>query len=325
MKNFIAKTLRFFIAGAFLSVGSPLMANIRAPVYQDNHFSGNALSASAPAGIFLISENMTVEFPMLQEGSYTGKADFTVRYELSNKTAASVTLKVSFLAINGERPAVRLNGTGLTVTAGRNPVIAKEFIIKLSEHRLSWNTNIYRHFIDRAAYAMEYINENGYPSPNPNWLDELRALNANDSRLDQFFFETYAQFMTNDFGEFSFEVKLTPGVNNIEVKYAQVLFLNERSGGYGAMKLLNAMIGFDYPLYPALSWRLSPDFRFDIEVSVPDFRKKGVFFMRFFRQKIYSSLDLVDYYDARSRIHRYRGSFPGYPRDIFTFLVEVDR
>jgi hypothetical protein len=313
------------VIGLLFAVSVRSFANIRAPIYQDNHFSGSAIAASQPAGVYLTGENMKVEFPELREGAYTGKAEFTVVYQLSNANRTQTTLKVSFLAINAVRPAVGLNGTGLYVTMGRNPVIAKEFVVKLSEHRLSWNTNFYRHFLDRSAYAMNYINENGYPTPNPNWLNELRNMNANDRRLNEFFFETYAQFLTNDFGEFSFEVKLEPGVNKLEVKYTQVLFMNERAGGYGAAKLTDSMIGFDYPLYPALSWRLSPDFNFDVEVIVPDFRKQGLFFMRYFKQRIYSSLDLVDQYDARSRIHRYRAEFPGYPRDIFTFLVEVDR
>ncbi len=218
-----------------------------------------------------------------------------------------------------------MNGAVLQVTAKQNPAFAKEFIVKISEHRLVWNTANYRHYLDRAQYVFQYLDDQGYWDPNTNWLAELKKMVPGDARLHELFFENYAQWRTNDFSDYGFSMTLRPGLNELRVKYSQVLAINERTSGYGPVRVLNSVIGFDYLLYPALSWKLADGFLFEVEVSVPDFRKRGLFFTRYFQPKITTNLEFEDFYDARSRIHRYRGEYRGYPADVFTFLAEVKR
>lgn len=309
-------------AAAVLSAVSVSFANVRAPYYRDNHFSGSARTASNPPGLVLAHESMKILFPNLVERGYTGTACFEIVYVLSNLTSGTVELPVDFLGINVELPKAYFNGEALAVARTIDNELAKECAVKLSEHRSSWNTNIYRHYLDRVRYVFEYRNVNGYLDPNPNWLPELRSMRADDPRLHRMFFEGFAGGVTNEFCDYAMTLRLRPGRNVLSIDYRQEMFLNENNAGY-AFRLIGSTVGFDYLLYPALTWKLSPGFTFDVNVDVPDFVRQGTLFRRYYRPRILSSLPLTDTYDQAAHTHHFTGNYTNYPAQIFTFLAEA--
>ncbi len=299
-------------------------ANVRAPYYIDQYFSGVAKVNPSLSNIYLIHEEIKALFPefdMNGASALNGKVTFDIEYIILNGSKMVIDMPAAFLGVNVEKADVYLNGTALSAQYKTDNAAGKEFLIKLSEHRIAWKGKEYDWFINSAKNI--FLQGNILPE-NDVWLESLKNLDPGDYRLQKFVsrFDYSNDPAQSRFKTLAFNLNIQPGTNSLSIRYRQGLFVNERSTRYGGIDMNKAVVGFDYLFYPALTWNLSPDFILDIKIQTMDFHDKFLIFDMWYLPHFLSNLEFRLERDSKNHMNYYKAEYGGFPAGILTFLVE---
>jgi hypothetical protein len=120
------------------------------------------------------------------------------------------------------------------------------------------------------------------------------------------------------------DLKLRPGRNSLSIRYRQRPYVAEFRYGYTAAWPARGFTGFDYLLYPALSWDADKDFRFSVSVEIPYYQGKFLFFRRWDEPQTKSNVDLRAEKAGPPHVRILRGEFDRMPAEIMTVLVWFD-
>ena len=294
-----------------IAVSDAVYGNMRAPLLQDYYYSGSLSIREKLKSLELKSESIEVRFALIHtEGKNDSGiyADFVVTYRMENTSDNAIKLPVRFIAVMLTNLSVTVNGADSPSRIVGDTNEYRVLLRELVDHRKGWLPDIYDRFIRNADSI----------------IGDASAKDINTEQMKQIW--GYGMFNPNSqMGLREFEPELKPGMNDIRVKYRQLLFVREFSPQYHGINYGDSAIGFDYPLYPAVSWRMARDFTMDLTVSVPDYIKDGAPEKeRFVAPKFDCNLRMGKVYSLVAHTRVFRGIFKGgFPKKFFSVMLTV--
>jgi hypothetical protein len=299
-----------FVCAAILLVTPEAYSNV-SRIERDSSFSGSVRPEST-RGLVLRGERMDIRFPALttEYASLSQGVEVTITYFVEQKGASASETGLQFLAVGATGCTAWVNGKTVPVQLVRDRAAEKEFIRKITEHRFAWNPESYRHYLDQLEQFGSTGAGSGTTPTRGSLASFLRAADNVDSVRRLF-------HGAKEFGVLAFRAHFVPGANTITVRYTQGLYLDGRTAYFGGPVY---KAGFDYLLYPALSWELDPAFELSITVTLPDIREKGWLYDAWYAPEATSNVLLGASYDESRRSTTLHGRFPGFPSDVLTML-----
>ncbi len=305
--------MRSSIVLALLCCAPAALANMRAPSTAEGGFSGAARAGASHPPI-LRNERMQIGFDTDAEG-LARTASFYITYEIENRGEA-FDLPIDFLGVAVEKPEININGKDVDFDRRTDRVLQRELIARLVAHRCAYRPGL-GHFDDLRGQLLDRLWTFGEGKrPDCESADRLREkIEQADLRRLQIY---------DKLDTVTFVAHFTPGSNRVTVSYKQPLFVAEGeytySSGFG---LHGSALGFDYLLYPARTWTIDPKFTLNVEISLPHPRVHGVFRSSYVKPVWRSNLALTDGSPKEVPSTFLKGSFPGLPADIFSFVFSV--
>lgn len=293
-----------------LMLPAVIYANV-SRIERDSSFSGSLRSESA-RGLVLRGERMDIRLPALttEYASLSQGVEVTVTYFVDQKGSSASEAGLQFLAVGATGCTAWVNGKTVPVQLVRDRPAEKEFVRKITEHRFTWNPESYRHYLAQLDQFGATGAGSGTAPARGSLAHLLRAADGVDS-LGQLFHGV------KEFGVLAFRAHFLPGANTITVRYTQGLYLDGRTAYFGGPVY---KAGFDYLLYPALSWELDPAFELSITVTLPDIREKGWLWDTWYAPEAASNVLLVASYDESRRATTLQARFSSFPADVLTMM-----
>ncbi len=275
-----------------LTAAAPAAANLRAPFFVDGKFGAHIDAEHAHPALELVRESFEASLPMFSVGDAPpAHARLIVLYDIVNSSSAPITLPVRFLALGARDVRIEVNQ-------------------RLVEHH---------EVVDRAEWAAAADIIAAARCKGVEGCEPARVRQALDHWLER---------DQGSFDSIAFDAVFAPGRSTIRVAYAQALTIHEGSYGYfmrGTFGTRGARYGFDYLLFPATTWKVADDFRFDVQVEVPDTMDRGWLSTSFVPpETIQSTLPLTQT-RAPHPSTTLRAQLVGFPVEVFTLTVTVPR
>jgi hypothetical protein len=295
---------------AFLHL--PASANLRAPRQVDGMFSGALKIGLPPGAVVLLGETLRISFPDFDTARLTPRDVVRVSavYEFQNTAPGPISLPVRFIALDLQEITASLDGWPLEIRMVESPADKSECLAALASHRAAFLPGFYEDFLARLKSAGE---------------SESRAPDPAKIPFGKVFRRTFETEPSADFPTAEFLLTLVPGKNSLTVRYGQRMFIEERNHGYFAAWPEKGFTGFDYLLYPAQSWPMSPAFSLRLTVDVPDVRAKRLFFRFWKRPFLKSNIEFREEPGPVRRARTFRADTHGLPADILTILLWTDK
>jgi hypothetical protein len=304
-----------------LILGNPAWANLRAPLKADGFISGSLRSLSVSESIKLLGEDLRFVFPDLGQGvSEKGPwVLITVRYDIFNGLAGDVDVPVHFLAVDIQALEASMDGRPLPVDLAPDPAEKSECLWRLARHRSAFQGPFYRDYLQRLRQAAG-LNE----APDAEWLGVLEGKDLGGIGPAELFRNGRWGTQTADFRSAGIRLHLRPGINTLQIAYAQRMFIDERDYGYSAGWPRKGFSGVDYLLYPATSWTLDPGFRLKVSAEIPEMPSKRPLGNAWLKPDFRSNLKMAAAESERPHVRLIRGEFEGIPADILSLLIWYD-
>jgi hypothetical protein len=304
-----------------MALGNPAWANIRPPLKADGFFSGSLRSLPVSGAIKLLGEDLRFVFPDLRRGISENGAwvRITVRYDIFNGLAGEMDVPVHFLAVDIQALEASLDGRPLPVEVAPDPTEKSECLWRLARHRSAFQGSFYRDYLRRLRNAAG-LNE----VPDAEWLGALEGKDLGGIGPRELYPDGRWGTEAADFRSAGIRLHLRPGINTLQIAYAQRMFIDERDYGYAAGWPKKGFSGVDYLLYPATSWTLDPGFRLRVSAEIPEMRSKRPLGKAWRKPDFRTSLKMAEAESERPHVRLIRGEFAGIPTDILSILIWYD-
>ena len=304
-----------------LILGNPAWANLRAPLKADGFISGSLRSLSVSASVKLLGEDLRFIFPDLkldvsEKGAWVL---ITVRYDIFNGLAGEIDVPVHFLAVDIQALQASLDGRPLPVDLAPDPAEKSECFWRLARHRSAFQRSFYGDYLRRLRHAAG-LNE----VPDAEWLGALEGKDLGRIGPREIYPTGRWSTEAADFRSAGIRLRLKPGINTLQIAYAQRLFIDERDYGYTVGWPEKGFSGVDYLLYPATSWTLDPGFRLKVSAEIPEMPAKRPLGKAWRKPDFRSNLKMAEASSERPHVRLIRGEFAGIPADILSILVWYD-
>ena len=300
-----SRILTLLLAGMFGLTGPTAWANLRAPRRADGYLSGGLRIILPPGAVRLAREDMRIVFPAFNSGTPFRDAavSFEIVYEFENATEKILRFPVRFVAVDIRGLEARLNAAEIIPVLGADAAEESECLSRLADHRRAFLEPLYRPF-----------------------LQTLKP----DAPAEAKFASIFGPFPVGDgtkpeFRTAGLTIALRPGRNTLVLRYRQRPFVAEYGHGYTAAWPARGFTGFDYLLYPAMSWEAGRDFRFSLNVEIPYYEGKFIFFPRWEEPRTKSNVDLREVKSVRPHVRLLSAEFDRWPAAVLTVLVWFDK
>ena len=307
----------------FLTFGSLLQANLRAPHQMDGYLSGALRQSGKEGSLTLLGEDIRIVFPDMKIRALypDDTVSFRVTYEFSSRLLEEVSIPVHFIALDIQDLEVVLNGIPLSHKYDIEDEAKIECLRNLLNHRSSFLPDLYSMFLDRFRKTKGLTGSHNQ-APLPLLEDDyLKSLSIREI----FDWPVPEEKNNIDFPLAGFWMNIKPGLNSLVITYRQRFYVEERGHGYFRAWPEKGVTGFDYLLYPIRTWSLDEDFKLLISVQIPDFHKRKFGFIARKRPNFRSNISLSGNHEKKAHMTTLTGEFARIPADIFTLLVWVDK
>jgi hypothetical protein len=314
-------TRRWLTLTVLLMLAGRAAANIRPPLKVDGFFSGGLRSLPVSGAVRLVREDLRIAFPDFRTGmSGAGPAvAITVRYEIVNSQAGEIDMRVHFLAVDIRTITASMDGQALAVELTQAPAEKSECLWRLTRHRASFQSGFYREFLGRMRRAAGLME-----SPDGQWLDDLKGKDLSGIGPEQIYPIGRSRPEAGSFMAGGISLRLKPGLNRLEIAYAQRMFIDERGYGYSSGWPKKGFSGADYLLYPGTSWPKDPGFRLSVSVEIPEISERKLFGTTWLRPGFESNLPFLEAGSERPHVRIRRAEFSDFPADILSILIWFD-